>query len=411
VSVRSGKSAVDPSRMRAHNRSLVLRILWEQQPISAADLARATGMSPSTISGIVQELEEVGLVATIGPRPTHTGRRAVPLELAPESFAALGVELGGRHVAALVCDLRGRTLAFQDAQHPVRTDPQGALALVSRLLDAAIAEARVPRRRLLGLGVAVPSPLQRDRPGHLLPLIYPAWRDVDLDEELRRTQRLPVAIDNDANLGALGERWWGAGGTHLAYIKVGGGVGCGYIIDGKLHRGASGTAGEIGHTPIDPAGPPCICGNRGCVTTYVGAEALLARAHALAGAPSKAPKVRTLSALIAQARTGDAVACRVLAEAGTHLGVVIGSLINLNDPGVVVLGGELSAAGELVLEPLRREVQRRILPSTFATTRIVATQLGRRGLALGAATLVLRQAVDQGELFAAAERARGTGPA
>src|SRR5690348_9346930 len=98
MSARSGKSAVDPSRMREHNRSLVLRILWEQQPISAADLARATGMSPSTMSGLVQELEEVGLVATIGPRPTHTGRRAVPLELAPESFAALGVEIGARHV-------------------------------------------------------------------------------------------------------------------------------------------------------------------------------------------------------------------------------------------------------------------------------------------------------------------------
>ncbi len=411
MSARGGKASVDPSRMRAHNRSLVLRLLWEEQPISAADLARSTGMSPSTISGIVQELEQVGLVATIGPRPVHTGRRAVPLELAPEAFAALGVELGARHAAVLVSDLRGRTLAFQEAQHAVRTDPQGALALVERLLEAAIAEARVPRRRLLGIGVAVPSPLQPDRPGHLLPLIFPAWREVDLDEELRRSQRLPVVIDNDANLGALAERWWGAGGTHLAYVKVGSGVGCGFIIDGKLHRGASGTAGEIGHTPIDPVGPRCLCGNRGCVTMYVGAEELLARAKPPSGARGKPAETRTLAALIAQARGGDAGACTLLAEAGTHLGVVIGSLINLNDPGVVVLGGELSAAGELVLEPLRREVQRRVLPSTFASTRIVATQLGRRGLALGAATLVLRQALDQGELFAAAERVRGAVPA
>jgi len=402
------KPAVDRSGMRSHNRSLVLRMVFDEHSISAAELARRTGMSRSTISGIVQELEEVGLIATIGPRPMHTGRRAVPLELAPDAFASLGVELGARHVAVLLSDLRGRTLAFREADHPVRRDPTGALALVDHSIDAVLAEARVSRRRLLGLGVAVPSPLQPDRPGRLLPLIFPAWSEVNLDDELRRKHKLPVAIDNDANLGALAERFWGAGGEHLAYVKVGAGVGCGFIIDGRLHRGASGTAGELGHTPIDPAGPLCVCGNRGCVTTYVGAEELLARLSRTGPAPEHSAEPRTLSALIALARAGDRAACALLAEAGTHLGVVIGGLINLNDPGVVVLGGELSAAGELVLEPLRREVQRRILPVTFASTRIVATQLGRRGLALGAATLVIRQALDHDTLFAAAERARAS---
>jgi predicted NBD/HSP70 family sugar kinase len=402
------KPSVDRSSMRSHNRSLVLRLVFDEHSISAAELARRTGMSRSTISGIVQELEQVGLIATVGPRPAHTGRRAVPLELAPDAFAALGVELGARHVAVLLSDLRGRTLAFAEEVHPVRHDPSGALALVDRSIEAVLAEARVPRRRLLGLGVAVPSPLQPDRPGRLLPLIFPAWTEVNLDEELRRKHKLPVVIDNDANLGALAERFWGAGGTHLAYVKVGAGVGCGFIIDGRLHRGASGTAGEIGHTPIDPSGPACLCGNRGCVTMYVGAEELLARLPASSGARGRGTEPRNLAALIALARSGDAAALALLAEAGTHLGIVIGGLINLNDPGVVVLGGELSAAGELVLAPLRREVQRRVLPSTFASTRIVATQLGRRGLALGAATLVLRQALEQDALFAAAERA-GTG--
>lgn len=395
------KRAVDPIGMRVHNTHLVLRLLWEAQPLSAAELARRTGMSRSTMSGIVQELERVGLVATIGPRPAHTGRRAVPLELAPDALAAIGVELGARHVAALVCDLAGRTLGFHEASFSVRRDPAGALATVNDLLAAALADARVPRRKLLGIGVAVPSPLQPDRPGHLLPLIFPAWREVDLGAVLSRRHKLPVAIDNDANLGALAERWWGVRTDHLAYVKVGAGVGCGLVIDGRLHRGASGTAGELGHTPIDPAGPECVCGNRGCVTTYVGAEELLARARAANG---EAPP--TLAALIAQARSGDPVSCGLLAEAGTQLGVVVAGLINLNDPGVVVLGGELSAAGELVLEPMRAEIERRVLPLTFQRTRVVATQLGRRGLALGAATMVLRRALEQDALVDAAARAR-----
>jgi predicted NBD/HSP70 family sugar kinase len=399
------KPAVDPASMRVHNRNLVLRLLWDEQPISAADLARATGMSRSTISGIVAELEDVGLVATVGPRPVFTGRRAVPLEIAPDAFAAVGFELGARHVAALVCDLRGRTLAFQEAAHPVRADPAGTRAHAEDLIGGAIAAARVPRRRLLGLGVAVPSPLHPARPGRLLPLIFPAWSDVDLEEELARAHKLPAVIDNDANLGALAERWWGTGGQNLAYVKVGAGVGCGLIVEGRLMRGASGTAGELGHTPIDPAGPACVCGNRGCVTTYVGAEELCARAAATLGERAR-DGARSLAGLIGLARGGDGAAKGLLAEAGTHLGIVVAGLVNLNDPGVVVLGGELSAAGELVLEPLRREVQRRVLPATFAATRIVATQLGRRGLALGAATLVLRQAIEHGGLFQAAARAR-----
>jgi predicted NBD/HSP70 family sugar kinase len=376
--------------MRAHNRDLVLRLLWETPRISRAELARRTGLSRSTVSGIVQELEELGLAASLEARRGPSGRRPVDLALVDDAFAAVGVELGVRHVGALVSDLRGRVRAFFDASHDVRGDPAGALALVHRLVEAAIGEARLPRRRLLGLGVAVPSARSRLRPDRLDPRILPAWRDVDLAAALA-AHRLPLHLDNDANLGALAERWWGVGVPDLAFVKVGAGVGAGLVVDGRLHRGASGTAGELGHTPVDRGGPVCACGNRGCVTVFVGVEALLARAGE-----------RTFAAVVARARRGEREATRVLAEAGAQLGVVVGGLVNLVDPGLVVVGGELASAGELVLAPLRGEVERRVMPDVLAATRIVGSPLGRRAVALGAATLVLRDALERGGLVEAA---------
>jgi predicted NBD/HSP70 family sugar kinase len=208
-----------------------------------------------------------------------------------------------------------------------------------------------------------------------------------------------VFIDNDANLGALAERWWGAGvsGGDLAYIKVGAGVGSGHIIRGELHRGATGTAGEIGHVPVDPNGPMCVCGNRGCLTTFIGSEELAERAKDL----FELKEAPSLAEIVRRARAGDAPALRLVEEAGNRLGVVVATLLNLLNMDVVVIGGEISTVGDMLLDAVRRTVKGRTLPSAMAHTRIVTSNLGPRASALGAATLILESALKDYQLFPA----------
>jgi predicted NBD/HSP70 family sugar kinase len=226
----------------------------------------------------------------------------------------------------------------------------------------------------------------------------PAWRDHDVHEILAHAYGLPVFVENDANLGALAEQWWGVGkdGKDLTYIKIGTSVGSGHIIHGELYRGAGGTAGEIGHLPMDPAGPRCACGLTGCLTTFIGSETLVARAAREVGA-----SITNVGDLVGAARAGDARARRIVADVGGHLGVAVAGLMNVLNPAVVVLGGEITGVGDLLLEPVRAAVRDRSLATTFEDTAIMTSNLGDKAIAVGAATLVLRAALADRALFPA----------
>jgi predicted NBD/HSP70 family sugar kinase len=386
--------------MRTQNSTLVLRLLWRERQISRADIARLTGLSPSTVSAIVTELEEAGLVREIGAGTSRGGRRPVLVGFRDDAYALVGVELGATHVSAVLTDLRGNVRAFRDTHVAVREDPKAALATARSLIDAVLTSERVSRKRVVGIGVAVPSPVHPERPGKLSTLILPAWADFDVQETLADAFDLPVLVDNDANLGALSERFWGAGagGEDLAFIKVATGIGSGHIINGALYRGSGGTAGEIGHIAIDPNGPPCVCGSRGCLGTIIGSEPLLARARVLWGKKKKNP---TVSDIVTGARSGDPVARTLVDEVGHSLGIVVAGVLNLLNPSIVVLGGEITSVGDLLLDPLRASIRARAMSTSLAETQIVASRLGQRSIAVGAATLVLDAALADRSLFPA----------
>jgi predicted NBD/HSP70 family sugar kinase len=391
---------VDAAGMRAQNSALVLRLIWRTQQISRAELARTTGLSPSTVGAIVAELEAAGLVREIGAGTSRGGRRPVLVGFRDDAFALVGVELGATHVSAVVTDLRGQVRGYRGERVAVRTDPQATLAKVRELVEAALAEAKVSRRRVVGMGVAVPSPVHPERPGRLSPVVLPAWRDVDVQRELAEAFGWPVLVDNDANLGALAERFWGAGagGEDLAFIKIATGIGSGHIINGALYRGSGGTAGEIGHIAIDPNGPPCVCGLRGCLATLIGTPALLERAREHMGA-GKSKRPLTVADVVAGAKAGQPGAIALIDEVGHYLGIAVAGLLNLMNPAVVVLGGEITAVGDLLLDPLRASIRARALSTSVAETRIVASRLGERSIAVGAATLVLEAALADRSLF------------
>ena len=390
----------DAAGMRTQNSTLVLRLLWRARQLSRADVARHTGLSPSTVGAIVGELDEAGLVREIGSGTSRGGRRPVLVGFRDDAYALVGVELGATHVSAVLTDLRGNVRAFRDTHIAVRTDPKAALAAARALVDECLTSERVSKKRVVGIGVAVPSPVHPDRPGKLSSLILPAWAEFDVQETLADAFGVPVFVDNDANLGALSERFWGAGagGEDLAFIKVATGIGSGHIINGALYRGSGGTAGEIGHITIDPNGPPCVCGSRGCLVTLIGGEALRERARARWGKRKKNP---TVTDIVSGARAGDPVARELVDEVGRALGIVVAGVLNLLNPAIVVLGGEIASVGDLLLDPLRASVRARAMSTSLAETQIVASRLGARSIAVGAATMVLDAALGDRSLFPA----------
>lgn len=390
------------SAVRAQHSRLLLNLLWKEREISRAELARRTGLSRSTVSAIVSDLLSSGLVSEARAGVSSGGRRPIMLEFQDRSSFIVGIELGATHVSCVLTDLRCKVRASWSAPVPVRDDPALALKKMTMGVGAVLDADGVQASQLLAIGVAVPSPVDNQRPGELLPLVVPKWEGYNVATHIEENFKRPVFVDNDANLGALAELWWGAGSAakDLAYIKVATGIGAGLIIDGRIFRGSGGMAGEIGHTSIDPNGPRCVCGLNGCLHTFIGTPALLRRAkdQLLARGSTRRPPA-SIDELVNAAIDGDPSCVEVLRYTGHKLGVGIANMLNLLNPRTVVLGGGIARAGDLVLGPLRETILNLSLPASIRNTEIKTTGLNQWGIALGAATFVLQIALETPTLF------------
>jgi predicted NBD/HSP70 family sugar kinase len=346
------------------------------------------GLSRTTVSATVAQLMSDGWVherpasgAVMGP-----GRPATVLTLTQQAGIAVGVDLGRQHARVVLADLGHEVLAEQSLELKEGWHADEAFDAVEALVAEVIAAAGVDRAAVVGIGLGLPAPL--DRQGHATSLsIPPDWVREDPGTVLAGRLGAKVVVENDANLGALAEARWGAGRRFdtLCYVKASTGIGAGFVFRGQLFRGTGGTAGEIGHLTIDDNGLVCRCGSRGCLEVSVGGPALVAQlGHSQSG-------IASLTELIAAAVDGDLACARVLTDAGETLAVAVASVLNLLNPDRVILGGELGGAGELVLASLRESLGRRALPSAVRSTSIVKAQLGERAEALGAVLLVLTE--------------------
>lgn len=404
-------TTVDLNRMREHNLALLLNLVFKQEgELSRADLSRVTGLSRSTVSAIIDVLIEERLVRETGSGDSRGGRRPTLLEFNADAYSLVGVELGASHVRVVATSLRAHVRAVREMRHAVVDDPRGTIKVLGKLIDGVLADAGISKGDLLGIGVAVPCPLELRNADTMCSQLMPAWQGVRLPRVLSDRYGCLVLMDNDANLGALAERWWGAGrtGEDLTYIKVATGVGAGHIIAGEVYRGSNGTAGEIGHLAIDLRGPQCRCGLRGCLAALIGAAALADRVKAKVsgGRTTKLSARSGVDALAEAAVAGDRVARELVDEAGSYLGIAVASLLNLLNPAIVVLGGPITAAGDLLLDPIRATVRDRSLFRSVAEARIVTSELGDDAIAIGAATLVLQAALKSPSLFSSSPLAR-----
>jgi predicted NBD/HSP70 family sugar kinase len=402
---RKGERRVDPDRPRPLASS-VLQLIWRERRISRAEIARMAGLSRSTVSEIVSELLPTGLVAEIGAGPSRGGRRPIVLEFQDDAYVVLGVEMGANHVCVALTDLRGRVLNWACRPHPVRDDPRGARGVITELCTQSLDPIVAGGIPLAGIGVAAPSPVHPSDPYHLDRVVMPAWGgDLGL-QALADSFGVPLMVDNDANLGALAERWWGEGREvdNFVYIKLATGIGAGYVLDGEIYRGATGVAGEIGHVAIDPRGKTCVCGLRGCLATMVGAEALLQRAAELAADQPDHPAHGgrlAMSDLLQAALAGDPLTLTVVREAAENLGIAVAGLLNVLNPSLVVVGGDLARLGKLLVDPLEATIQQRTLVTSMKAVEIRTSGLGPQAIAVGAATLILEAALADCQRFPA----------
>lgn len=390
------------SSIRAQHSRLLLNLLWREREISRAELARRTSLSRSTVSAIISDLLDTGLVAETRAGVSSGGRRPIILEFQDRSSFIVGIELGATHVSCVLTDLRCNVRASWSAPAPVRDQPEAALDKMTMAVRSVLEADGVLPSQVLGIGVAVPSPVDSKHPGELLPLVAPKWEGYNIATHLEESFGRPVFIDNDANLGALAELWWGAGCSsgNLAFIKVATGIGAGIIINGHIFRGSTGIAGEMGHTSIDTNGPRCVCGLNGCLTTFIGTPALLERAEAhLRAAGSNRPPPASIDDLVNAALDGDPSSVELIRYAGNKLGVGIANMLNLLNPKTVVLGGGIARAGDLVLDAVRDTIRGLSLPASISDAEIKTTSLHEWGIALGASTLALEAALQSPSLF------------
>jgi predicted NBD/HSP70 family sugar kinase len=385
------------SPVGAHERSALrlLEYLFREGPSQRVELSRGTALSRATVSKLVGELQAQGLVAE-HRRPVgvagRSGRPPSLLALNPDLGAFGGVDFGHSSVRVAIAGLDGVLVAETRQDLDVDNEAERAIGVavdgLRRLMRGRLVRGRLVRGRLLGVGAAVSAPVRRDSGSLAAAGILPGWDSVSLKGQLERRLGVPVCVGNDANLGALAEVRTGAarGAANVVYLMMSSGIGGGLVLNGSLFTGSSGMTGELGHIPVDPRGALCRCGNRGCLETVAGAQRLLAELR-----PALGSQV-TLEDAAARARGGDDRCARLFHDAGVAAGRVVGGICNVVNPELVIVGGDLIVAGDVLVDGVRHGLAQTAIPAVRGDVRVVAATLGDRAELLGAVGLAIAEA-------------------
>lgn len=386
--------------VKRSNRATIFRAIRALGPLARVDLARQTQLNPGTVTNIVDELIAAGLVSETGQAASRIGRRPVNLAINPAARYAVGVDLARAAVTGAVIDLAGGERARVAAPAGPWTSETVLAAARETIADLLGRLSPAERTAVVGIGIGAPGPLSIRSGRFLAPPSFGTWQELALRDEIARHFGLPTFVDNNANTSALAELWFGAGQgvANFVLLTLGVGVGAGIVVDGDLYRGEHDVAGEFGHISINADGPRCACGNAGCLELYVSVPRVLAAARAAlaTGEPSALRPALgpggdlTYAALVAAVEAGDPLASRVFADAARYLAAGLVTIINALDPAAVLLGRQLVDAGDLLLDPVRAEVRRRVFPAQRDSVRIEPAAL-QDAPVIGAATLALRE--------------------
>ncbi|MHB8645437.1 MAG: ROK family protein [Thermomicrobiales bacterium] len=387
--------------VKQRNRAMIFQAIRALGPVARADLARRTGLNAATITNIVDELLAAELVHETGQGLSRIGRKPISLEVNPSARLTVGIDLARAAITGGIVDLSGTIVdSINEPAGPwlsseiIFSTVEGVIERLLRRLTSA------ERAAVVGIGIGAPGPLSIRSGRFLGPPSFGMWDDLALQAAVEERFHLPTRVDNNGNTSALAELWFGAGQgvENFVLLNLGTGVGAGLVLDGDLYRGDHDLAGELGHLSINADGPRCACGNYGCLEMYVSVPRVLAAVHAAlaTGEPSALRAMRdahgnvSTALLIAAARSGDPLAVRVFADTAHALAAGIASIIHAFDPQMILIGRELAQAGEVLLAPVRAEVQRRVFPALQESVCIEVAALPDAPV-IGAATLALRE--------------------
>ncbi|MBN1535414.1 MAG: ROK family transcriptional regulator [Anaerolineales bacterium] len=393
------QTTADQGFIRKLNTAVILDYLRRFAPLSRAELAARAGLNRSTVSIIINSLIEEGFIQETDLQNAKVGRPGMLLTLNPKGGFAVGVEIGVDFISVILTDFVANVLWQERVVSDPAEDQIHILDGASELTQKAIDMGTEQGLRPLGIGIGVPG-LVDLRQGKLVFAPNLKWSNVPLRLMWSQRFELPIFIENEANAAALGEYYFGVarGKDSFIYLSAGIGLGGGVIIDGKLFRGSSGYAGEIGHMTIDPDGELCGCGKRGCWETKVGPRAVLRRVRKILtdGTPSLINELSggnldgiSFNNVVDAANMGDTVAVEALKDVGKYLGIGVINLINIFNPELIVLGGALSLAHEYLLPVIKEMVRESSLTPPCEHIEFAASGHGSDACVMGAVALVL----------------------
>jgi len=370
--------------------------------IARVDLARELNLTRAAVTSIVKDLKDADLLREVGAQ--NSGRKPVVLEINPSRGWVIGVDLGATHMTLILADFAGQVIREVETPLDIDDGPNICLPHVINQIKQVLNTTGLELSQISAIGLGVPGPVVADLGLVSFPPIMPTWDNFPIRDYLMEQLGIPIVLGNDAELGALGEWAYGAGRGEkvLAYIKIGTGIGAGLLIEGKIFRGVTGTAGEIGHIVIDKDGPICTCGNHGCLESIAGGRAIARHAqdYVRKFQRSRLAEIKPIDRIkagdvIAAARRGDLVAQMIIKEVGESVGTALSSVVNLFNPSMIVIGGQVSQCGDLLLEPIRQSVREKSLKVASRNVRIAAAFLGRRSSSMGAVVEALSIALHQ----------------
>jgi predicted NBD/HSP70 family sugar kinase len=348
---------------RRVNRQRLLDVVRQSGQISRADLAKATHLSPPTVSALVEDLvQEVGLLHEVGMGTSKGGRPPVMLQFNAEFGFLVGIDIGSRTLRVALTDLQGTMLArHQEPTNPaMHRDGPAAIGQIVTAVQDLFRRAGCDRGKLYGVAVGAPGMTDVTTGRVINAVNLPGWVDVPLRDLLAQRLGAPVHVDNDANMAALGELWRGSAQNtdDFVFMALGAGVGAGIVVGGRLHRGHHWHAGEVSHMTLDYREWQSDFGDRGYLESRVGAGAIADWQHARPLVDDQSDRAGAVARILAAARAGDARAAAVIDELAVYMGTAVANIVSVLDPALIVFGGGLSHAGDLLLTPMRRVVAR-----------------------------------------------------
>lgn len=396
----------DKFAMAQMNRSMVFDLIRRKGPISRAEIARTIGLSIPTVMKITEEFSHKQFVQDVGKGESSGGKRPELLELIPDSKYIIGVGVGRSKTNVLMMNLAGDVFIREIMETGGTVVPEVWISRLIRVIENVIRESGLPEKRILGMGIGMPGILDEDS-GKVLFSPDFKWENVDMLTPIRERFKMDITIENANRALAMGEYYFGAGvdSRNFLVVNLGHGIGSAIMREGEFYRGSSGSSGEIGHIILEKNGPKCNCGNKGCLEAIASGNAI-ARDAKIAVLEGNASKIMELvngdinrieaKTVFEAAHLGDQMAIQITERAMQYIGIGLANYINLLDPDLIILFGGLTNAGDIFLKKIKEVLRERQMKFAGRQVKLVISQMGENGTAVGSASLVLKKFIKYG---------------